>query len=166
MQSYNGDSANSSGHSSPMSIFSVPTIASTQADSLTLPCLKPPSPVPSSRTFGSPTPKKLAFGTTEYIEPIHLRPIKCEDTDSEDESLPVLLPTNITAQYPIEILTKVEYFESIHNAQETEAKQLPPIPNANTNTNTTPADEPLTDTEATATLMVLSATTISEENTQ
>ena len=99
-----------------------------QADSPMLPRLEPLSPVPSARTFGSLTPRKLAFGTAEYIEPIHFRPVKCKDTDSEDESLPVMPPTNIAAQYPIEVLTKVEYFESIHNAQETEAKQLPPIP--------------------------------------
>ena len=168
VQSYDDDSAKSSGCSSSISISSASAIASMQADSPTLPHLEPLSPVPSARTFGSPTPRKLAFGTAEYIEPIRLRPIKCEDADREDESLPVLPPTNITAQYPIEVSTKVEHFKSVHNTRETKAKQLPPIPNTNTNTNTNtaPTDEPLTDTEAAAALMVLGTAAILEENTQ
>ena len=166
VQSYNDDSANSSSHSSSMSISSVSAITSMQADSPTLPRLEPLSPVPSTRTFGSPTPRKLVFGTAEYIEPIHLCPVKCEDADSEDESLPVLPPTNITAQYPIEVLTKIEHFKSVHNARETEAKQLSPISDTNINTNTAPTDEPLTDTEAATALMVLGTTAIFKENTQ
>ena len=166
VHTYDGDSTNSSGCSSSTSISSTSSIASTQANSPMLPHLKPPSPVPSARTFGSPTPRKLAFGTAEYIKPIRLCPVKCEDVDSEDESLPVLPPTNIVTQYPIEVSTKVEHFESIHNTRETEAKQSPPIPDTSTNTNTTTTDEPLTDVEAAATLMVLGTATILKENTQ
>ena len=116
MHTYNDNSANSSGHSSPMSISSTSFIASTQANSTTLPHLEPPSPVPSARTFGSPTPRKLTFGTAEHIEHICLRPVKCEDIDSEDESLPVMQPTDIMLQHPTEVSIKVEHFESVHNA--------------------------------------------------
>ena len=168
VHTYDDNSANSSGHSSSMSISSTSSIASTQANSTTLPHLEPLSPVPSARTFGSPTPIKLTFGTAEHIEPIRLRPVKCEDVDSEDESLPVMQPTNITLQHPIEVSIKVEHFESIHNARETEAKQSPPVPDTNTSTNanTASADAPLTDTKAAAALMVLRTTTVLEENTQ
>ena len=166
VHTYNNNSANSSSRSSPMSISSTSSIASTQANSMTLPHLEPPSPVPSARTFGSPTPRKLTFSTAEHIEPIRLRPIKCEDADSEDESLPVMQPTNITLQHPTEVSIKVKHFESIHNARETEAKQSPPVPDTNTNTNanTTSTDAPLTNTEAAAALMVLGTTTLLEEN--
>ena len=168
VHTYDDNSANSSGRSSPMSISSTSSIASTQANSMMLPHLEPPSPVPSARTFGSPTPRKLTFGTAEHIKPIHLHPIKCEDADSEDESLSVMQPTNITLQHPTEVSIKVEHFESIHNARETKAKQSPPVSDTNTNTNanTASTDTPLTNTEAAATLMVLGTATILKENTQ
>ena len=168
MQSYNSDSANTSGRSSAMSISStVSTIASTHPDSPTLPRLEPPSPVPSTRTFGSPTPKKLAFGTAEYIEPIRLRPVTCEDADSEDEDFPLLSSTDTTAAYPSKVSIKVEHFESVHNARETEAKQSPPIPDNTTKntTTTTTDDQPLTDAEAAAALIAIGATAVFKEAT-
>ena len=164
VHTYDDNSANSSGHSSPMFISSTSSIASMQANSTTLPHLEPPSPVPSARTFGSPTPRKLTFGTAEHIEPIRLHPVKCEDADSEDESLSVMQPTNITLQHPTEVSIKVEHFESIHNARETEAKQSPPVPDTNTNANTTSTDAPLTNTKAATALMILGTITLLEEN--
>ena len=116
MHTYDDNSTNSSSRSSPMSISSTSSIASMQANSTTLPHLEPPSPVSSARTFGSPMSRKLTFGTAEHIEPICLRPVKCEDADSEDESLPVMQPTNIMLQHPTEVSIKVEHFESVYNA--------------------------------------------------
>ena len=126
-QSYNGSAANTSGCFSPISISSnassISSISSTCPDSPMLPHLFPPSLVPSTRTFRSPTLKKLTFGTAKYFKPICLCLVTVEDTDSEDEDQLILLPANIIAQCPKEVLIKVKCFEAIHNARETKAKQ-------------------------------------------
>ena len=165
IQSYNSNPAsnptNFSSCSSPMSIFSfISSIASNHPDSPTLPCLKPLSPVPSARTFGSPTPKRLTFSTAKYIESICLCPVKVKDTDSEDESLSLLLPTNFTAQCSAKVPIKVEHFESVHNTWEAEAKQLPPFPNTNANTASTTIPAPLTEAKAATALLAISTTTL------
>ena len=168
-QSYNSSATNSFGRSSAMSISSdtstMSSISSTCPNSLTLPCLSPPSPVPSARTFGSPTPKKIAFDTTEYIKPIRLRPITVEDADSEDEDQLILLPTNITTQPPANLSIKVEQFENIHNARETEAKQRPndanhTTPITTTTDTTVAANQPLNDFNAALALCALGTTSI------
>ena len=168
-QSYNSSAANSSGHSSAMSISSdtstMSSISSTRPDSPTLPRLSPPSPVPSARTFGSPTPKKIAFGTTEYIEPIRLRPIMVEDADSEDKDQFVLPPTNIATQAPTELSIKVKQFKSVHNAKEAEAKLRPNDANHTTPITTATdtsvaANQPLDDSDAALALCALGTTSI------
>ena len=127
-----------------MSISSESSNTSMCPNSLTPPCLLPLSPIPSTRTFGSPTPKKLIFSTTEHIEPIQLCPVKMEDLDDEDGSPLVLPTTDLAAQCPKEISIGVECFERVHNTQEAEAKLDPPIPDTNTTTNTNPSTEILT----------------------
>ena len=168
-QSYNSSAANSSGRSSAMSISSdastMSSISSTRPDSPTLPRLSPPSLVPSARTFGSPTPKKITFSTTEYIESIRLRPVTMEDADSEDEDQFVLPPTNITTQSPANLAIKVKQFESVHNAREAEAKQCPDDANHTTpiitTTDTTVAtNQPLDDSNAALALCALGTASI------
>lgn len=159
MQSYGSDSTNSSGRSSPMSISSsVSTIASTHPDSPMLPCLEPPLPVPSARTFRSPPPKPLVFSTATPVQPIRLRLVKVEDIEDEDVSL--LLPTNFTAQTPAKIKTKVEQFESVHNARETEAKQSPTNTQPNTDADPRSVSPPLDNATATTALLALGAASI------
>ena len=168
-QSYNSSATNSSGRSSAMSISSdtstMSSISSTHPDSPTLPRLSPPSPVPSARTFGSPMPKKIAFGTTEYIEPIRLHPVTVEDADSEDEDQLILSPTNITTQSPANPSIKVEQFESVHNAREAEAKQRPDdvnhaTPITTTTDTTVAAHQPLDDADTALTLCALGTASI------
>ena len=168
-QSYNSSAANSSGHSSTMSISSdtstMSSISSTRPDSPMLPRLSPLSPVPSAGTFGSPTPKKIAFSTTEYIEPIRLCPVTVEDADSEDEDQLILSPTNITTQAPTELSIKVEQFENVHNARETKAKQHPNDANHTTPITTTidttvAANQLLDDSDAALALCALGTASI------
>ena len=168
-QSYNSSAANSSGRSSAMSISSdtstMSSISSTRPNSPTLPRLSPLSPVPSAGTFGSPTPKKIAFGTTKYFEPIRLRPVTVEDADSEDEDQLILSPTNITTQAPTELSIKVEQFENVHNARETKAKQRPNDANHTTPITTTidttvATNQLLNDSNAALTLCALGTASI------
>ena len=168
-QSYNSSAANSSGRSFTMSISSdastMSSISSTRPNSPTLPRLSPPSPVPSTRTFGFPTPKKIAFGITKYIEPIRLRPIMLEDVDSEDEDQLILSPTNITTQAPTDLSIKVKQFENVHNARETEAKQCPDdanhtTPITTTTDSTVATNQPLDDSDAALALCALGTASI------
>ena len=144
MQSIAQYLSDQAGYTMAMSISSESSNTSMCPNSLTPPHLSPPSPIPSTRTFGSPTPKKLIFGTIKYIEPIQLRPVKMEDLDNEDGSSLILPTTDLTAQCPKEISIKVKCFKQVHNAREAEAKLDPPIPNANTTTNADPSTKILT----------------------
>ena len=92
MQSITQYLSDQASYTTAMSISLESSITSTHSNSLTLPRLLHLSPIPSTRTFESPTPKKLTFSTTEYIEPVQLCPIKMEDLDSKDGS-PLVLPT-------------------------------------------------------------------------
>ena len=127
-----------------------------------LPHLSPPSLVPSTRTFGSPTPKKLTFGTAKYLKPICLCLITVEDTDSEDKDQLILLPANIIAQCPKEVSIKVKCSEAIHNARETKAKQYSndtDYPTSNT-TDTSTSDTILSDADAALVLCAIGTSSI------
>ena len=111
MQSITQYLSDQAGYTMAMSISSESSIISTCSNSLALPHLSPLLLVPNTRIFRSSTFKKLTFGTTEYIEPIQLCPVKMEDLDNEDGSSLVFPTIDLAAQCPKEILIEVKCFE-------------------------------------------------------
>ena len=129
-----GNNANNS--TSDMSISSLSPLTSTRSSSPAL-SYTGPNQLPSPKTCN------IQFGTAEPVEPIILRPLKLEDGEIPAEDQPLLPTPAFTPERPAQISIKIEQFETIHNARETDAKQeAKTSTNQTTNTPTiVPADK-------------------------
>jgi hypothetical protein len=91
------------------------------------------SPTPSSpdlfyletKQLPSPkslSPKTLQFGTTETIPTALFKDKQLEDGESSSEDQPLIPGTPFSSKAPAQIQVKVEHFETVTNARESEAK--------------------------------------------
>src|SRR6202453_4776234 len=67
--------------------------------------------------------KTLQFGTTETIPTVLFKDRKhLEDSENPSQSEPLIPGLPLTSKAPAQVQVKVEHFEAITNARETEAK--------------------------------------------
>ena len=86
--------------------------------------------------------KTLQFGTTETIPTVLFKDKCLEDGEIASESEPLIPGSPLTSKAPAQVQIKVEHFEAVTNARETEAKT-----DATTNTSTTAATSTDSDKE-------------------
>jgi hypothetical protein len=84
----------------------------------------------------------LQFGTTETIPTVLFKDQRLEDGEVPSQSEPLIPGSPLTSKAPAQVHVKVEHFEAITNARETEAKT-----NATTSTSTTAATNTDSDKE-------------------
>jgi hypothetical protein len=87
--------------------------------------------LPPPRPLGA---KTLQFGTTETIPTVLFKDKRLEDGEITSESEPLIPDSPLTSKAPAQVQIKVEHFEAVTNARETEAKT-----DVTTNTSTTAA---------------------------
>jgi hypothetical protein len=86
--------------------------------------------------------KTLQFGTTEAIPTVLFKDQRLEDGKVPSQSEPLIPGSPLTSKTPAQVHVKVEHFEAITNARETEAKT-----NATTSISTTAATNTDSDKE-------------------
>src|ERR1700679_2009109 len=69
--------------------------------------------------------KTLQFGTTETIPTVLFKDKCLEDGEIASESEPLIPGSPLTSKVPAQVQIKVEHFEAVTNARETEAKTAP-----------------------------------------
>jgi hypothetical protein len=86
--------------------------------------------------------KTLQFGTTETIPTVLFKGKQLEDSEVSSQSEPLVPGLPLTSKAPAKVHIKVEHFEAVTNAHETEAKT-----DTTTNTSTTAATSTDSDKE-------------------
>jgi hypothetical protein len=86
--------------------------------------------------------KTLQFGTTETIPTVLFKDQRLEDGKNPSQSEPLIPDSPLTSKAPAKVHVKVEHFEAVTNAHETEAKT-----DATTDTSTTAATSTDSDKE-------------------
>src|SRR6202789_4386331 len=95
--------------------------------------------LPPPRPLGA---KTLQFGTTETIPTVLFKDKCLEDGEIASESEPLIPGSPLTSKTPAQVQIKVEHFEAVTNARESEAKT-----DATTDTSTTAATSTDSDKE-------------------
>jgi hypothetical protein len=108
--------SSSSYSESEMSIASLHLAPSSSPDLFYLETNQLPPPMPLNR-------KTLQFGTTEIIPTVLFKDRKhVEDGENPSQSEPLIPGSPLTSKAPAQVQVKVEHFEAVTNARETEAK--------------------------------------------
>jgi hypothetical protein len=121
------DSSSSYSTESAMSVLSSRLARSPSPDLFYIETNQLPPPMSLNRST-------LQFGTTETLPTILFKDQCLEDGENPSQSEPLIPGSPLTSKAPAQVHVKVEHFEAVTNARETEAKT-----DATTSTSTTAA---------------------------